>query len=82
MTLQHYNAMSLEDQQWWALHKGVYLVNRKTSDFTVYLFALDRFYIELYFYNINDRVFLIKTFDDTAELEPYLEEINLTPLLY
>ena len=81
MTLQHYNAMNQEKQRWWVLHKGVYLTNRKTRDFTVFLFALEAFYIELYFYNANDLVFLIKSFEDTAELEPYLEDINLTPLL-
>lgn len=81
MTLQHYNAMDQEKQRLWVLHKGVYLCARKTRDFTVFLFALDGFYIEVYFYNANDLIFLIKSFDDTDELEPYLQEINLTPLL-
>ncbi len=82
MTLQHYHAMDQEAQRWWVLHNGVYLCNRKTRDFTVFLFALESFYVEMYFYNVNDLVFLIKSFDSTDELDPYLEEVNLTPLLY
>ncbi|MGV3657601.1 MAG: hypothetical protein ACO1NX_06590, partial [Chitinophagaceae bacterium] len=65
MTLQHYHAMDQEAQRWWVLHNGVYLCNRKTRDFTVFLFALESFYVEMYFYNVNDLVFLIKSFDST-----------------
>lgn len=81
MTLQQFNVMDQEKQRWWVLHRGVYLCSRKTRDFTVFLFSLDSFYIEMYFYNANDLVFLIKSFNDTGELEPYLDDINLTPLL-
>ena len=81
MTLLHFNALDQEKQRWWVLHNGVYLCNRKTRDFTVFLFQLDGFYIELYFYNVDNGVFLIKSFDHTNELDPYLDGINLTPLL-
>ena len=81
MTLQHFNALNQEKQRWWVLERGVYLCNRKTRDFTVFLFQLDGFYIEIYFYNADDTVFLIKSFDDMDSLEPYLTQINLTPLL-
>ena len=81
MTLHHFNALDQDKQRWWVLERGVYLSNRKTDDFTVFLFQLDGFYIEIFFHNENDEVYLIKSFANTDELEPYLEEINLFQLL-
>lgn len=81
MTLHHFNALNQEKQRRWVLQRGVYLCSRTSHDFTVLLFQLDHFYIEVYFYTATNTVFLIKSFDHTDPLHPYLDAIDIAPLL-
>lgn len=81
MTLHHFNALDQEKQRRWVLENGVYLCSRSSQDFIVLLFGLDGFYIEVFFYTATNRVFLIKSFDQTEALLPYLDRIDIQPLL-
>ena len=81
MTLHHFNALNQEKQRRLVLQKGVYLTGRRTRDFTVLLFDVDGFYIEVYFYTATNKVFLIKSFDHTDLLQPYLNTIDIKFLL-
>jgi hypothetical protein len=81
MTLHHFNALNQEKQRRWVLKKGVYLSARYSHDFTVLLFGVDGFYIEVYFYTATNTIFLVKSFDQTDGLLPYLQNINIQALL-
>ena len=81
MTLHHFNALDQEKQRRWVLRKGVYLCSRYSRDFTVLLFDVDGFYIEVYFYTATNTIFLLKSFDQTDPLTPYLHAIDIQSLL-
>lgn len=81
MTLHHFNALSQEKQRQWVLQQGTYLCCRHSRDFTVLLFQVGPFYIELYYYTATNSVFLIKSFDDPDELQPYFDQIDIAPVL-
>ena len=81
MNLHHFNALNQEKQRRLVLQKGVYLTGRRTRDFTVLLFDVDGFYIEVYFYTATNTVFLIKSFEHTDPLQPYLNSIDIKALL-
>ena len=59
------------------LRKGVFLLDRKTDDFTIFLFQVDGFYIEIFLTSACDEIILIKTFDRIDELDPYLNDISI-----
>lgn len=59
---------------------GVFLMTRKTEKFRVELFYLYNFYVEVFFENEEEPLF-IKPFRDLSELKPYLKLINIDALL-
>lgn len=81
MTLHHFNALAQDRQRKALLHKGVFLADRLTETFCVYLFQVDKFYVEIFFIRENDEIVWIKSFESTDELEPYLEKINISSIL-
>ena len=50
-------------------------------DWNILLFQLEAFYIEVYYERRSQKVELLKSFEDTDELEPYLRKIDILPLL-
>ena len=60
--------------------EGVFLMTRTTEKFRVQLFYLYNFYVEVFFENEDDPLF-IKPFQDLAELRPYLRLIDIDALL-
>ncbi len=80
MTLHRFKALSHAKQRWWILERSNYISQRQTEDFTVFLFQLASFYIEVFFHNDNEEVLQIKSFGSTDGLDPYLEEISLYQL--
>jgi hypothetical protein len=81
MTLHHFNALSGDKQRKALLHKGVFVAHRETKEFSILLFQLDIFYVEIFFLKESDEIVWIKSFTCTDELEPYLNQIDLSHLL-
>ena len=61
--------------------KGVYLCGRHIPHYGLFLYAIDGFYVEVYYHQQKRKVTELKSFTDTAYLEPYLQDIDLTALL-
>ena len=78
MTLQHFNTLSKHKQHRKLLVKGVWLADRHTEDTTVLLFQLDTFYVEIFFTKQGDEIVHSNSFESTDELDPYLEDIDLS----
>lgn len=55
---------------------GVFLMGRKTEKASIELFSLYNFYVEVFFEN-NDEPLFMKAFKDTSSLETYLKSINI-----
>jgi len=81
MTLQQFRCCSKYVQQQLVRHQGTFLLERKSMDWNVLLFQLDAFYVEVYYQRKTQEVELLKSFEDTDELEPYLKKINVLALL-
>ena len=60
---------------------GVLIGKRKDEYYNVLLFQVDGFYAEIYYHSHFNVINKIKTFSDTAELEPYLQAISISELL-
>jgi hypothetical protein len=81
MQLKEFCVLEQIAQQEMVLDEGIYLSSRLFMDYTVLLFQLDCFYVELYYPKDKDKCVIIKGFEDTNELEPYLNRINIASLL-
>jgi len=64
------------------LERGVYLeMIRQTSRMEVELYALEGFYVEVYFDRKTEEPLFIKAFKDMKYLEPYLTIIDIDHLV-
>lgn len=59
----------------------MFVAERTDGPFRIMLYQLDDFYVEVYFFKLYNKAALIKGFDDTAYLEPYLATVNISGLL-
>lgn len=60
---------------------GVPLGKRERHNFCIFLFAVESFYVEVFFYKESGEYCTLHAFDEVDELEAYLEEINVEDLL-
>lgn len=81
MIIQHFNTLSKQDQQNNLLREGIFLAEREDGPFRIMLYQLDSFYVEVYFFNLYNKVAFLQSFTDTDALEPYLEQLNVTGML-
>jgi hypothetical protein len=81
MQLSVFRRLSPKKQHQLVATMGSLLCERKTKNFLIYLYQLDGFYIELFFFKESGEFATMKPFDNLDELAPYLEVIDLTYLL-
>lgn len=79
MTRKYFSKLSEPIQYRLLLLKGVCVAERTAGDVLLLLFQIDNFYVEVAFDNHSDEVLSARSFEDTAELTPYLKDI-LPPL--
>ena len=64
------------------LHFGVYLeLIRTTQQLNIELYALNEFYVEIYFDKMTGDPLFLRAFDSVMELEPYLPFIEIDSIL-
>lgn len=80
MTLKQFRSSSNYVQQQMVKHQAVFLLERRSLDWNILLFQLDGFYVEVYYERKAQKVEKIKSFDDVAQLEPYLCKIAVPAL--
>ena len=81
MTNQHFNTLSKQDQQNHLLKDGIFLVEREDGPFRIMLYQMDSFYVEVYFFNLYNKVAFLQSFSDTEALQPYLEQLDVASML-
>lgn len=62
------------------LERGSYLACRYEPGFIIFLYALEGFYVELYFDKEEQQPGYVRTFTSVNELEPYLQKIDISSL--
>lgn len=77
MELHQFNTLSEDLQYKYLLVNGICIANRETEHNCILLFQLDSFYIELYFNQHCEQIISSRAFEDTDELSPYLEQLEI-----
>lgn len=75
MTRKNFSKLSEPFQYRLLLLKGVCIAERTAGPVLLLLFQLEDFYVELAFDNRSNEILSARSFDDTAELGPYLKDI-------
>jgi hypothetical protein len=80
MTSAEFSNLDEHAQTMTLIDKGVYLSERQYKNFSILLYQVDNFYVEIYHnlcYNVLQG---FSSFEDEAALEPYLQKIDISQL--
>jgi hypothetical protein len=80
ITLYEYNQLSKDEQGTVLWSQGRFLVNRATTSHKINLYALDRFYVEVWLKDGGNEIDRIRSFSSSNQLEPYLSLIDIAGL--
>jgi hypothetical protein len=57
---------------------GVFLAERNDGCFRISLYQVNDFYVEIYYHKTRYFYICIRSFEDVAELFPYLQDIDIS----
>lgn len=77
MTLHHFNELNEVEQVDAICEHGVLVGDRKDDNYTVLLFQINSFYVEVFYSQPYNELRKYKSFSSTTLLQPYLEKIDL-----
>jgi hypothetical protein len=80
MTLTQFSRLQKEEQIAIIKKEGIFLFIRQECGIDIILYQIDGFYVEVFFEAANNHNFRIRSFDDTAALDAYLQDINLSEI--
>jgi hypothetical protein len=81
MTAQHFRTLNPRKQNRTLLAEGVCIADCQREEVQALLFQVDNFYVEVCFHRDADEVLCTRCFEDTDELEPYLQEIDVSAII-
>lgn len=81
MTLSAFNKLKTEEQQKAVLMQGVFLAERRDPPLRMMLYDMGKFYVEVFFLSRYNKVAWFNGFKSTKKLEPYLQKIDISPIL-
>ena len=81
MTLSAFNKLKTEEQQKAVLMQGVFLAERRDPPLRMMLYDMGKFYLEVFFLSRYNKVAWFNGFKSTKKLEPYLQKIDISPIL-
>jgi len=81
MTLDEFSILNETRQAETLLDHGIFLADRLYKNFSIFLYQLDGFYVEVYHNLRFDVMQGIRCFGDDDALQPYLESIDISCLV-
>lgn len=81
MTLDEFTLLNETKQAQTLLKKGIFLTERLYKNFSILLYQLDNFYVEVYHNLRFDVMQGMRCFEDDEALQPYLESIDISCLV-
>lgn len=81
MTLDEFTLLNEAKQAQTLLKKGIFLTERLYKNFSILLYQLDNFYVEVYHNLRFDVMQGMRCFEDDEALQPYLESIDISCLV-
>lgn len=80
MTHKEYKALRQDEQTSFLCKAGVSIAERKVGPYLIVLYQVDGFYVEVFYDKHSYQMIKLMSFYNTTLLEPYLTDINITPL--
>lgn len=81
MTLDEFAILNETRQAETLLDRGIFLADRFYKNFSIFLYQLDNFYVEVYHNLRFDILQGMRCFEDDDALQPYLESIDISCLV-
>ena len=81
MTIQEFNMLDAHQQGQTLWRYGTHLSDRNTNRYSMMLYQIDAFYVEVCFHRKKEEFIAFKTFTGTSQLNPYLNKISISGLL-
>ncbi|MGN6165323.1 MAG: hypothetical protein ACTHOF_12355 [Flavisolibacter sp.] len=81
MLFKEFKYQDKQSKKQMLFNHGVYLAQRPHTGFTILLFQIDSFYVEVYFDTEEEQIGYIRTFTSVDDLEPYLQQVDISGLL-
>ena len=80
MRFEEFKGLPPRKQHQMVMDEGVLLGMRRSQHFSIYLYALYSFYVELFFFKQTGEYVTLNPFKELEQLDPYLTEIDLGQL--
>jgi hypothetical protein len=77
MFLYEYNVLCNDEKAQILWDNGVFVVSKQAAGFTINLYALFDFYVEVWYNVEKNNIVKFQTFKSISRLAPYLDLINL-----
>lgn len=81
MTLQKFKALARREKKTAVLRNGSFLCEKNRGIYRKMLYQVNGFYVEIYFVWFSKEAFYFSSFESTRRLQPYLQAIDISPLL-
>ena len=81
MNLYEFELLSEQEQVEVLYKKGVFLGKRKVSEFSVVLYQVDAFYVEILYKKYRYYINRTRCFTSTKLLDPYLMHLDINDLV-
>lgn len=80
MMLSQFRMLTANQQMKIIWSEGTFIADRKLKRYSIPLYQLFSFYVEVWYENLKSEIDIIYAFDNTDYLDPYLYQINISPL--
>lgn len=80
ITLTDFKSMPYEKQCEVVTFSACFLSQRRVTDFNVFLYHVDNFFIEIFYSSRHAKVIMLNSFEKNECLDPYLEKISLAEI--
>jgi hypothetical protein len=80
MNIADFTLLDEIEQAQTLVERGVFVAERLYKNFSIFLYQVDSFYVEIYHNLRYNAMQGMRSFEDDDALEPYLEEIDISCL--
>ena len=81
MTFSSFNELTEREMKSVLWNEGAYVASKVDQGFTVALYQLHAFYVEVYYHHSFNQIERIRSFSNTEQLIDYLHHIDISSLL-
>ena len=78
MTHTEFTTLAENEQALLTWFNGTYLAQYFDGTFTIILFQVEGFYVEVYYHRKNKEVYRYHNFSNVEKLDPYLDKIDIS----